>query len=154
MSTAIELTILMPCLNEAETLARCIAKARSFLSRNKVVGEVVVADNGSTDGSQAIARAHGARLVNIAERGYGSALRGGIDAARGTYIIMGDSDDSYDFSRLEPFLEKLREGYALVMGNRFAGGIAPARAAPASPAIGHFASPEPAGGIALVGPHP
>src|SRR3954447_21937874 len=125
MSAAIELTILMPCLNEAETLARCIAKARSFLSRNKVIGEVVVADNGSTDGSQAIARAHGARVVDIAERGYGSALRGGIDAARGTYVIMGDSDDSYDFSRLEPFLEKLREGYALVMGNRFVGGIAP-----------------------------
>src|ERR1043165_8893090 len=93
MSTAIELTILMPCLNEAETLARCIAKARSFLSRNKVVGEVVVGGNGSTDGSQAIARAHGARLVNIAERGYGSALRGGIDAARGTYIIMGDRSE-------------------------------------------------------------
>jgi hypothetical protein len=125
MSAAIELTILMPCLDEAETLARCIAKARSFLSRNKVIGEVVVADNGSTDGSQAVARAHGARVVDIAERGYGSALRGGIDAARGTYVIMGDSDDSYDFSRLEPFLEKLRDGYALVMGNRFAGGIAP-----------------------------
>src|SRR3954468_24723576 len=125
MSAAIELTVLMPCLNEAETLARCIAKARSFLSRNKVIGEVVVADNGSTDGSQAVARAHGARAVDIPRRGYGSALRGGIDAARGTYVIMGDSDDSYDFGRLEPFLEKLREGYALVMGNRFAGGIAP-----------------------------
>src|SRR3954453_22868245 len=125
MSAAIELTILMPCLDEAETLARCIAKARSFLSRNKVIGEVVVADNGSTDGSPAVARAHGARVVDIAERGYGSALRGGIGAARGTYVIMGDSDDSYDFSRLEPFLEKLREGYALVMGNRCAGGIAP-----------------------------
>src|ERR1044071_2657415 len=101
MSTAIELTILMPYLNEAETLARCIAKARSFLSRNKVVGEIVVADNGSTDGSQAIARAHGARLVNIAERGNGSALRGGIDAARGTYIILGAGAKSNDSVKSE-----------------------------------------------------
>ena len=124
MSAGIELTILMPCLNEAETLGRCIAKARSFLTRNGVIGEVLVADNGSTDGSQAIARAHGARVIDIEQRGYGSALLGGIQAARGTYVIIGDSDDSYDFSALEPFVKKLREGYALVMGNRFAGGIA------------------------------
>jgi glycosyltransferase involved in cell wall biosynthesis len=120
-----ELTILMPCLNEAETLERCIVKARRFLARSGVVGEVVIADNGSTDGSQAIAEAAGARVVAISERGYGSALLGGIRAARGTYVIMGDSDDSYDFSDLDAFVEKLRDGYELVMGNRFRGGIKP-----------------------------
>jgi glycosyltransferase involved in cell wall biosynthesis len=125
MTTGVELSILMPCLDEAETIGRCIAKARTFLERHAVVGEIIVADNGSTDGSQAIARARGARVVEIAERGYGNALLGGIHSARGTYVVIGDSDDSYDFSSLEPFLEKLREGYALVMGNRFAGGIAP-----------------------------
>jgi glycosyltransferase involved in cell wall biosynthesis len=125
MNAGIELSIVMPCLNEAATIGCCIAKARAFLTRHAVVGEVVVADNGSTDGSQAIARAHGARVIAIAERGYGSALRGGIDAARGTYVIMGDSDDSYDFSALGGFLDRLREGNDLVMGNRFAGGIAP-----------------------------
>jgi glycosyltransferase involved in cell wall biosynthesis len=113
----------MPCLNEAETLARCITKARAFLIRSGIVGEMVVADNGSTDGSQQIAAVQGARVVQVAERGYGSALRGGIRAARGRYVIMGDSDDSYDFSRLDGFIEKLRAGYQLVMGNRFKGGI-------------------------------
>ena len=122
---ACELTILMPCLNEAETLATCIRKARDFLARSGVVGEVLIADNGSTDGSQAIAVVNGARVVPIAEKGYGSALIGGIRAARGRYVIMGDSDDSYDFSRLEAFVDKLRQGYALVMGNRFKGGIKP-----------------------------
>ena len=122
---ACELTILMPCLNEAETLERCIVKARDFLARSGVPGEVLIADNGSTDGSQAIATAAGARVVPIAERGYGAALLGGIRAAAGRYVIMGDSDDSYDFSRLEPFVARLREGYALVMGNRFKGGILP-----------------------------
>jgi glycosyltransferase involved in cell wall biosynthesis len=125
MSESCELTILMPCLDEAETIARCIAKARAFLARNGVVGEVVVADNGSTDGSQAIAEANGARVVAIPVRGYGSALLGGLLVARGTYVIMGDSDDSYDFGALEPFLDKLRAGYELVMGNRFRGGIRP-----------------------------
>jgi glycosyltransferase involved in cell wall biosynthesis len=120
-----ELTILMPCLNEAETLERCIAKARGFLARTGVTGEVVVADNGSTDGSQAIAEAAGARVVPIRERGYGSALLGGIRAARGCYVVMGDSDDSYDFSLLDEFLSRLRDGYELVMGNRFKGGIMP-----------------------------
>src|ERR1051325_10952630 len=122
MSEGCELTILMPCLNEAETLEGCIAKAKAFLTRSGCHGEVLVADNGSIDGSQAIARAHGARVVVIAEPGYGSALLGGIQAARGKYVIMGDSDGSYDFSRLDEFVEQLRAGFQLVMGNRFRGG--------------------------------
>jgi len=125
LAKAIELTILMPCLNEAETLATCIDKAQGFLARAGVAGEVLVADNGSTDGSQDIALAHGARLVRVETRGYGAALASGIAAARGRYVIMGDADDSYDFEHLEPFLEKLRAGSQLVMGNRFKGGIAP-----------------------------
>lgn len=120
-----ELSIVMPCLNEVETLGVCIDKARSYLERSGVLGEVLVADNGSTDGSQEIARAHGARVVTVSERGYGAALMGGIKAARGRYVIMGDSDDSYDFCHLDGFLAKLRDGYDLVMGNRFKGGIAP-----------------------------
>lgn len=119
----IELTILMPCLNEAETLEICIKKAMSFLTDNNVDGEVLIADNGSTDGSQEIAIRNGARVVNIQQKGYGSALRGGSENARGRYVIMGDADDSYNFLNLMPFLEKLREGYELVMGNRFKGGI-------------------------------
>lgn len=122
---AIELTILMPCLNEARTLSVCIEKARGFLARSGVVGEVLIADNGSTDGSQEIARAHGARVEHIAAKGYGSALIGGIRAARGQYVIMADSDDSYDFGQLDSFVAQLREGWQLVMGNRFAGGIRP-----------------------------
>ena len=125
MTEGVELTILMPCLNEAETLAVCIDKARAYLARAGVAGEVLIADNGSTDGSQGIAVAHGARVVPIATKGYGSALIGGIEAARGRYVIMGDSDDSYDFSRLDGFVQRLREGWQLVMGNRFKGGIAP-----------------------------
>ena len=121
----LELTILMPCLNEAETLAACIGKAKSFLARAGVAGEVVIADNGSTEGSQAIATAEGARVVEIPEKGYGAALGGGIAAARGRYVVMGDADDSYDFAHLDAFLDKLRQGNQLVMGNRFAGGIAP-----------------------------
>jgi hypothetical protein len=113
----------MPCLNEARTLAVCVNKARAFLTRAGMTGEIIVADNGSTDGSQAIARGLGARVVDIAVRGYGNALRGGIEAARGTYVVMGDSDDSYDFSALDPFVERLREGWDLVLGNRFRGGI-------------------------------
>jgi len=115
----------MPCLNEAETLSTCIREARGFLEGNAVVGEVLVADNGGTDGSQAIARAEGARVVDVVRRGYGAALVGGIRAARGRYVIMGDADDSYDFSSLADLLAKLREGLDLVMGNRFLGGIAP-----------------------------
>lgn len=122
---AIELTILMPCLNEAETLGTCVRKAMDYLARSGVRGEVLIADNGSTDGSQAIAEGLGARVVPVPERGYGAALIAGIRAARGRYVIMGDSDDSYDFTALDPFVAKLREGYELVMGNRFRGGIKP-----------------------------
>lgn len=120
-----ELTILMPCLDEAETLGACIAKARGFLDREGVDGEVLVVDNGSTDGSIGIAERAGARVVRERRRGYGSALRAGIAAARGRFIVMGDADDSYDFSALAPFLAELRAGADLVMGNRFKGGIAP-----------------------------
>ncbi|CAH2792280.1 MAG: dolichol-p-glucose synthetase, (glycosyltransferase) [uncultured Caballeronia sp.] len=119
-----ELTILMPCLNEVETIARCIDKARSFLKSTGIDGEVLVADNGSTDGSIELAHEHGARVTHVPVRGYGAALNHGIEAAKGCYVIVGDSDDSYDFQRLAPYVEKLREGYDLVMGNRFKGGIA------------------------------
>ncbi|HEY0158833.1 MAG TPA: glycosyltransferase family 2 protein [Thermoanaerobaculia bacterium] len=121
----IEVSVVMPCLNEAETLAVCIDKAMRFLQTHAVEGEVVIADNGSTDGSQQIARDRGAHVIDVPSRGYGNALRAGISEARGKYVVMGDSDDSYDFSALMPFLEKLRAGYHLVMGNRFRGGIAP-----------------------------
>lgn len=121
----LELTILMPCLNEAETLAICIQKAQGFLERSGVSGEVVIADNGSTDGSQEIATGLGARVVHVEAKGYGNALLGGIRAARGTYVIMGDADDSYDFAKLEAFVAELRGGADLVMGNRFKGGIEP-----------------------------
>jgi hypothetical protein len=115
----------MPCLDEAETLATCIEKIRSFLAESGVEGEIIVADNGSQDGSQQIARDLGVRVVDVQRKGYGSALRGGIEAARGRYVIMGDADDSYDFTRLHDFLRELRAGNDLVMGNRFAGGILP-----------------------------
>jgi glycosyltransferase involved in cell wall biosynthesis len=121
----LEVSVVMPCLNEAETLETCIKKAQGALQGNNVKGEVVVADNGSTDGSQEIAQRAGARLVRIEAKGYGRALRGGIDDARGRYVIMGDADDSYDFTNLMPFIEHLREGYSLVIGNRFRGGIKP-----------------------------
>ena len=120
-----EVSIVMPCLNEAETLATCIRKAKQALWEQEIDGEVIVADNGSTDGSQAIALREGARLVEVTARGYGNALIGGITAARGRYVIMGDADDSYDFLDVPSFVVKLREGYDLVMGNRFKGGIKP-----------------------------
>ena len=120
-----ELTILMPCLNEARTLPACITKARDFIARTGIDAEVLVSDNGSTDGSQDIARKHGARVVDAPERGYGAALIAGIEAAKGRFVIMGDGDDSYDFSRLDAYVEALRGGADLVMGNRFKGGIAP-----------------------------
>ena len=120
-----ELSIVMPCLNEARTVETCVRKARASLERLKIDGEVVVADNGSTDGSPAIAAEAGARVVPATARGYGNALAAGIAAARGRYVIMGDADDSYDFSDLGPLVERLRSGYDLVVGNRFAGGIRP-----------------------------
>jgi glycosyltransferase involved in cell wall biosynthesis len=121
----IELSILMPCLNEVRTLGVCIQKAQQFLDRHQICGEIIVADNGSIDGSVALAEQLNARVVRVPVRGYGAALAAGIEAASGEFVIMGDSDDSYDFSSLLPFVEKLREGYDLVMGNRFRGGIAP-----------------------------
>jgi hypothetical protein len=121
----IEVSVVMPCLNEARTVGRCVAKAVHALEQLGVCGEVIVADNGSTDGSQEIAATNGARVVAVARRGYGSALQAGIADARGRYVIMGDADDSYDFSRLELFIERLRAGDDLVMGNRFRGGIRP-----------------------------
>jgi glycosyltransferase involved in cell wall biosynthesis len=121
----LEVSIVMPCLNEARTLATCIKKAQLFLKEHGISGEVIVADNGSTDGSIEIADNLSARIVRARMRGYGAALAAGINAARGKYVIVGDSDQSYDFLALLPFIEKLREGYDLVMGNRFRGGIAP-----------------------------
>ncbi len=123
MSSKIELSIVMPCLNEAETLEICIKKANSFLALHNVLGEIIIADNGSNDGSQDIAKRLNARIVNVEEKGYGNALKGGIRASNGSFVIMADADDSYDFSSLLPFLEQLRNGNDLVMGNRFKGGI-------------------------------
>jgi glycosyltransferase involved in cell wall biosynthesis len=120
-----ELTILMPCLDEASTVSTCVYKAKAYLQRRGISGEVVVADNGSTVGSQDIAIASGARLVQVEGKGYGAALIGGIKAARGRYVIMADADDSYDFANLDGFVECLRGGFKLVVGNRFAGGIMP-----------------------------
>ena len=121
----VELSIVMPCLNEAETIAGCIGQARRCLSDNNINGEIIIADNGSSDNSRDIATKAGARVVNVAEKGYGSALAGGIAAARGEFIIMGDADGSYDFSHLTDFVDKLRQGYDFVIGNRFQGGIYP-----------------------------
>ena len=113
----------MPCLNEADTVGTCIEKALRFLRDSHVAGEVILADNGSTDGSQVVAKELGVRVVEVARKGYGSALIGGIQAARGSFVIMGDADDSYDFAAIGTLIDKLREGNDLVMGNRFAGGI-------------------------------
>jgi len=123
--TGVELSVVMPCLNEAETLATCIDKAIATFQEHGIAGEVIIADNGSTDGSQRIAVEHGARVENVPFRGYGNALMGGVAASRARYVIMGDSDDSYDFRQAPKFLAKLREGYDLVLGNRFQGGIEP-----------------------------
>jgi hypothetical protein len=122
---SLDLTILMPCLNEAETLAFCVRQAVEAIKASNVSGEVLVADNGSTDGSQAIAVAEGARVVDVPTRGYGAALIAGIEAARGKYVMMADADASYHFEHLPRFLPKLNQGYDLVMGNRFAGSIEP-----------------------------
>lgn len=121
----LELTVLMPCLNEARTLPACIRKARGFLAEHAIAGEVLIADNGSTDGSIEIARSEGARVINVPQRGYGAALKAGIASARSRFVIMGDADDSYDFAALRPFVDALRQEHQLVMGNRFAGGIEP-----------------------------
>jgi glycosyltransferase involved in cell wall biosynthesis len=121
----LEVSVVIPCLNEANSVGACIDKAYSAFASHKLMGEVIVADNGSTDGSIEIAEAHGARVVRVEQQGYGAALREGIRAARGSFIIMGDADDSYDFSEIPHFLEKWREGYDVVMGNRFQGGIRP-----------------------------
>jgi glycosyltransferase involved in cell wall biosynthesis len=133
----VELTVVMPCLNEADTVATCVRKAMGFLSASGISGEVLVADNGSTDGSQALATEAGARVVPVSDKGYGNALMGGIVAARGKYIIMGDADDSYDFTNLMPFVEELRKGADLVMGNRFAGGIEPGAMPPLHKYLGN-----------------
>jgi len=119
----VTLSIVMPCLNEARTLPNCIAKAKSYLARQRFHGEIIVADNGSTDGSREIARSLGVQVLHIERRGYGHALLAGIEAARGQFVIMGDADDSYDFALLDAFLEKLQMGSDLVVGNRFRGGI-------------------------------
>lgn len=121
----IELSIVMPCLNEVQTIAVCIGKAFQFAKENNVVVEVVIGDNGSTDGSQKIAEAYGARVIAVQPKGYGLALMGAFKACNGKYVIMGDADDSYDFLHLSPFLEQLRSGYDLIIGNRFAGSILP-----------------------------
>ena len=120
-----ELTILMPCLNEAASVTFCILEARAYLESRGIAGEILIADNGSHDGSRALALAAGARVITVAEKGYGNALRGGIHAARGRYIIFGDCDGSYDFSDLDPIVNRLRQGWHLVVGDRFSGGIAP-----------------------------
>ena len=124
-STPPYVTAVMPCLNEENTLSLCIRKAKECFARMGVVGEVVIADNGSTDRSVEIAEAHGARVVHVLIRGYGAALAAGIKAARGKIVIMGDSDDSYDWSALEGFISAIEAGNDLVMGNRFRGGIEP-----------------------------
>jgi glycosyltransferase involved in cell wall biosynthesis len=124
-SEEIELSVVMPCLNESATIATCVRKALGAMRQHAIRGEVVVADNGSTDGSRQLAEEAGARVVPVETRGYGSALRSGIAAARGHFVLMGDADDSYDFTHLDRFVEKLREGYDLVIGNRFRGGILP-----------------------------
>jgi glycosyltransferase involved in cell wall biosynthesis len=120
----IELSIVMPCLNEAKTLGICVEKAKDYMRENQINGEIIVADNGSNDGSQQLAEKLGTRIVHVELKGYGYALQGGISSARGKYVIMGDSDASYDFYHLKGFMEKLRSGNHLVMGNRYQGGIA------------------------------
>ncbi|MDP9039323.1 MAG: glycosyltransferase family 2 protein [Acidobacteriota bacterium] len=137
MASDLDLTILMPCLNEAETLAFCVRQAIEAIASSGVSGEVVVADNGSTDGSQAIALAEGARVVDVPARGYGAALIAGIEAARGRYVMMADADASYHFEHLPRFLPRLHDGYDLVMGNRFAGAIEPGAMPPLHKYLGN-----------------
>jgi glycosyltransferase involved in cell wall biosynthesis len=133
----VELTVVIPCLNEAETVATCVAKAVRFIEQNEIDGEVIVADNGSTDGSRQLAADAGARVVPVANKGYGNAIMGGILAAHGEYVIMGDADDSYDFTNLMPFIVELRNGADMVMGNRFKGGIKPGAMPPLHKYLGN-----------------
>lgn len=133
----VEVSVVIPCLNEANSLAFCVDKALNAFRASGISGEVIVADNGSTDGSIQIAEGHGARVVHVAERGYGAALQAGIAAARGPFIVMGDADDSYDFTDVPRFVEKLREGYDIVMGNRFRGGIKPGAMPPSHKYVGN-----------------
>lgn len=126
-----EFTILMPCLNEEKTLGACIKEAKDYMEKAGIAAEILIADNGSTDASVTIATEAGARVITVQEKGYGNALRGGIAAAKGVYIIMGDCDGSYPFSELDDFVEKLREGYPLVMGDRFAVEMEPGAMRPA-----------------------
>ena len=118
-----KLSIVMPCLNEQETIEKCIVKANMFFEKRGIVGEIIIGDNGSTDGSQEIATRLGAKVINVPKKGYGNALQGAIDAANGEFVIMGDADDSYDFSNLDLYIDQLEQGYELVLGNRFKGGI-------------------------------
>jgi glycosyltransferase involved in cell wall biosynthesis len=120
-----ELTILMPCLNEAATVESCIRKASDYLEKRQIIGEILIADNGSTDGSQSLAKAAGARVVQVTRQGYGAALIGGIEAARGRYVVMADADGSYDLANLDEFIACLRSGFKLVVGDRFSGGVKP-----------------------------
>ena len=136
-SAEAEVSVVMPCLNEAQTVGICITKAQQAFEKGDIAGEVIVADNGSTDGSQEIASRLGARVVPVKERGYGAALMGGIAAARGKYVIMGDADDSYDFGHIPRFLQELRAGDDLVMGNRFRGGILPGAMPPLHKYLGN-----------------
>jgi len=136
-SAEVEVSVVMPCLNEAQTVGKCIMKAQQALGEGGIAGEIIVADNGSTDGSQEIASRLGARVVPVNERGYGGALMGGIAAAAGKYIIMGDADDSYDFGHIPRFLQELRAGDDLVMGNRFRGGILPGAMPPLHKYLGN-----------------
>jgi len=133
----LEVSVVMPCLNEAQTVGTCITKAQQSFREGGIAGEVIVADNGSTDGSQEIASRLGARVIPVKERGYGSALMGGIAAANGKYVIMGDADDSYDFGHIPRFLQELRTGDDLVMGNRFRGGILPGAMPPLHKYLGN-----------------
>lgn len=133
-STPVDVSVVIPCLNEANSLAFCVDKAQAAFQKAGLCGEVVVADNGSTDGSIEIAEAHRARVIRVSQRGYGAALKAGIAASRGTYVVMGDADDSYDFGEVPNFVQKLRQGFDLVMGNRFAGGIKPG----AMPPLHHY----------------
>ncbi len=125
MASPVDVSVVIPCLNEAGTVGDCVEKAVKGLDAAGVTGEVIVADNGSTDGSVDVARAKGARIVPVSTKGYGYALRTGIEAARGEFIIMGDADDTYDFSEIPRFVQSWRDGYDVVMGNRFGGDIRP-----------------------------